>query len=194
VKGNASNVDRTEDPAESLWARGVIEQNYRWLLAYAFAATGDENLARDIVQETFKVAYQKRAEYQPAYSLGAWLRGIARNLLKREAERRPRIARVMSLEVLEKVEGSAAALETAHVDESYEEARLGALRTCLAALQGKARELLELRYGQNLSLKELAERSGIGLSGVGMALNRARAAVSQCIQKKLAPGLSRGQS
>jgi len=187
-------VESVEGPADPLWARGVIEQNYRWLLAYAFAATGDENLGRDIVQETFKVAYQKRQEYQPSSSLGAWLRGIARNLIKREAEKRPRTARVMSLEVLERVEASAAGLEAAHVEEAYEETRLSALKACLAALQGKVRDLLELRYGKNLSLKKLAERSGIGLSGVGMALNRARAAVSQCVRKKLAPGLTQSET
>jgi RNA polymerase sigma-70 factor (ECF subfamily) len=194
VKGNALNVESTGGPAESLWARGVIEQNYRWLLAYAFAATGDENLCRDIVQETFKVAYQKRQEYQPSYSLGAWLRGIARNLIKREAEKRPRTARVMSLEVLERIEGGAAELEAAHVEEGYEETRLSALRTCLAALHEKVRDLLELRYGRNVSLKELAEKSGIGLSGVGMALNRARASVSQCVRKRLAPGLPQSET
>jgi RNA polymerase sigma-70 factor (ECF subfamily) len=179
------NVERTELPADPLWAKGVIEQNYRWLLAYAFAATGDESLGRDIVQETFKIAYQKRQEYQASHPFGAWLRGIARNLIRRDAEKRPRSARVMSLEVLEQIESPAAVLEAALVESAYEDSRTGALRACLAQLQGKARDLLELRYGQNLSLKQLAERSGIGLSGVGMALQRARSAVSLCMRKRL---------
>jgi len=178
------DVERAPDP---LWARGVIEQNYRGLLAYAYAATGDEHLGRDIVQETFRVAYQKRHEYEPTSPLGAWLRGIARNLLKREAERRPRSARVLSLQALDGLEGAAAGLQALHADDTYEESRLRSLRECLAALQGKTRELLELRYGRSLSLKRLSDKSGIGLSGVGMALARARAALSTCIQKRMAP-------
>ena len=182
------NVERTELPSDPLWAKGVIEQNYRWLLAYAFAATGDENLGRDIVQETFRIAYQKRQEYQSSHPFGAWLRGIARNLIRRDAEKRPRGARVMSLEVLERIEGPAAVLEAAQVDNSYEEVRVRALRACLAELQLKVRDLLDLRYGQQRSLKQLAEKTGMGLSGVGMALARARTAVSLCVQKRLASG------
>jgi RNA polymerase sigma-70 factor (ECF subfamily) len=176
---SVDDVDRTADP---LWARGVIEQNYRGLLAYAYAATGDEHRGRDIVQETFKIAYQKRHEYEPTSPLGAWLRGIARNLLKREAGKR-----VLSLEVLGGLDGAAAGLQALHADERYEESRLRALRDCLAALQGKTRQLLELRYGRSLSLKQLSGKSGIGLSGVGMALARARAALSACVQKRMAP-------
>jgi RNA polymerase sigma-70 factor (ECF subfamily) len=181
---SVDDVDRGQDP---LWARGVIEQNYRGLLAYAYAATGDEHLGRDIVQETFKVAYQKRHEYEPTSPLGAWLRGIARNLLKREAEKRPRSARILSLEALGGLEGAADGLQALHADDTYEENRLRALRDCMASLQGKTRELLELRYGRSLSLKQLSDKSGIGLSGVGMALARARAALSACVQKRMAP-------
>jgi RNA polymerase sigma factor (sigma-70 family) len=187
VKGTVSSVDEVERARDPLWARGVIEQNYRGLLAYAYAATGDEHLGRDIVQETFRIAYQKRHEYESTLPLGAWLRGIARNLLKREAERRPRNARVLSLEALGGLEGAAAGLQALHADDTHEENRLRALRDCLAALQAKSRELLELRYGRSLSLKQLSDKSGIGLSGVGMALARARAALSACVQKRTAP-------
>jgi len=174
-------VDAVDPAPDPLWARGVIEQNYRGLLAYAYAATGDEHLGRDIVQETFRIAYQKRHEYEPSSPLGAWLRGIARNLLKQ----RPRSTRVLSLEALDGLEVAAAGLQALHADDTYEESRLRALRDCLAALQGKTRELLELRYGGSLSLKQLSARSGIGLSGVGMALARARGALSACVQKRM---------
>ena len=139
------------------------------------------------MQETFKIAYQKRHEYEPTSRLAAWLRGIARNLLKREAGQRPRRARVLSLEALGGLEGAADGLQALHADDIYEESRLRALRDCLAALQGKTRQLLELRYGRSLSLKQLSDQSGIGLSGVGMALARARAALSACVHKRMAP-------
>ncbi len=183
-------MESAESPGDPLWARGVIEQNYRWLLAYAFAAVGDQNVAHDIVQETFRIAYERRDKYQPAFTFGAWLRGIARNLIKREAEKRARSFRVLSPEFLEGVEEVASRLEAAHVAEGYEELRLKSLRLCLEQASGKVRELLELRYAQNLSLKELAARLGVGTSGVGMALQRAHAAVSLCLRKRLAPGFA----
>ncbi len=184
-----TSVEPAGSSPEPLWAKGVIEQNYRWLLAYAYAGLGDEHLAHDLVQEVFQIAYQKRQDYRAEYPLGAWLRGIARNLLRRASEKKPRSLRVVGDEILERLEADAEGLEQAHVVEGYEESRLSALQHCLGKLGDRARSLLEDRYTQNLSLKELSRKAGVSLTGVAMAIYRARLAVGDCVRKQLARGL-----
>ncbi len=84
---------------DSLLIQASLEQNRRWLLAYFISATGDPELAGDLVQETFAAALRSSDAFDPLRGLGGWLRGIARNILLRECleDLTPRARRVVEL-------------------------------------------------------------------------------------------------
>lgn len=175
-----------EDAAGELWTQGVIEQNRRWLLAYVYAATGDAAAAEDLVQETFIIAYQKRAEFRRGEPFGAWLRGIARNLARRhldQTSRRPFLH--LNDAAWSALDRRSASLEQDHVNPDYAQQRLSLLRKCLAALTDRARRLIDGRYSEGLDVVELARRNGLSIASVPVVLHRARAALSECIKKKL---------
>jgi RNA polymerase sigma-70 factor (ECF subfamily) len=174
---------------EDLWTHGVIEQNRRWLLAAVQAAIGDPAAAEDVVQETFLVAFQKRGEYRRGEPFGAWLRGIARNLSRRHLERRSRgPVLLLSDQAWGALDARAAELETAHVEPGFEAARVSRLRKCVQKLTDRARALIELRYGEGLGIADLAARLHLAPGSVPVVLHRARAVLSDCLERRLAGG------
>lgn len=182
-----------QDGAEDIWAQGVIEQNRRWLLAYLYAATGDRVLAEDAAQEVFLIAYQKRAEFRKSQPFGAWLRGIARNVVRRHLEGRTRgTVFLLSETAWDTMDQGAAGLEKAHVNPDYQADRLAILGKCLGRLTERARGLIEGRYKEGLSLENLARKSGLAAASVPVVLHRARAALSECVKKTLTVSFSGG--
>lgn len=167
------------------WDRAIIEQNQHWLLAYFVAGTGDRATAEDLVQEVFFQALENRERYDPTRPFGAWLRGIARNLLchhYRDAQRRP-----LALDgpVLDQLDATASQAEERWLDPDHQESRLAALRSCLARLTRRARDMLLLRYGERCDSRVIGLRLGMVANTVDVALGRARRALADCVERQL---------
>ena len=143
--------------------------------SFVLALTGDFAAADDVVQETFLTITAKAGDYDPARNFVPWACGIARLKLleNRRAGRRFATAVIESL---------AAAVT---VEELGEE-RLPLVIECLEQLPPKARELLRLRYFCEHGPGEIATILGRTVAGVNAALLKARDALRQCVQRKLA--------
>ena len=134
--------------------------------------------AEDLAQEAFVVAFRKLGEFREAKSFGPWVRAIAINLLRNHWRKNRAIPM-----------GGAAELSTL-IDEDvglrYSKAResdtLGALRTCMEKLDEPMRQLMKLRYHEELSVSELTERLGVRHSTLTMRLHRLRDQLRQCIE------------
>ena len=61
-----------------------------------------------------------------------------------------------------------------------------ALRTCLERIEGRRRRVLEMRYGENAKVGEIAQQLGMSTDGVSVMLHRIRSVLFGCIQKQLA--------
>jgi len=70
-------------------------------------------------------------------------------------------------------------------DAPRDDARLAALRECLESLAERARAVLAHVYDQGLSFAATAERLDMGLSAVKVAAHRARAALMECVRRRL---------
>jgi RNA polymerase sigma-70 factor (ECF subfamily) len=64
------------------------------------------------------------------------------------------------------------------------EQRQGALRKCVEKLPGHLRSLLALRYAQERSLAQVAQKIGRGLSATNMALHRIRQVLLECVERE----------
>ena len=51
---------------------------------------------------------------------------------------------------------------------------------------GRSREVLDLRYGEDMKVKEIGQRLGISASTVSVMLHRVRRALDECIRRSLA--------
>lgn len=170
------------------WVRALVEQNRRWLLAWFLAATGDPSLAEDLVQDVFTEALKSAERFDESKSFGAWLRGIARNLLlmnHRDSKRR-----LVSLDpaVLGRLDEAAARREAVHAVPDYAEVRHAVLRDCMKSLPERSRKVLGLKYGEGRASRDIAKTTGMDVGAVDMLLSRVRRALQDCASRKLAEG------
>jgi RNA polymerase sigma-70 factor (ECF subfamily) len=66
------------------------------------------------------------------------------------------------------------------------EDRRAALRACLEKVQGRRRQVLEMRYGENARVADVAKHFGMSPDGVSVMLHRIRSLLFDCIQRQLA--------
>jgi len=154
------------------------------LRAFVASVIRDWQAVDDILQDTAVVLWRKFAEYDERYSFGAWARGIAALEIRKHAARSARMPTLL--------EPEAVATLQAVWDEDPVAGRSGdrldALGRCLEHVDGSARDLLELRYREQLPLDAIARRCDRTVDSVGKFLQRLRHALGQCVQRQLASG------
>jgi RNA polymerase sigma-70 factor (ECF subfamily) len=151
------------------------------LLAYIRMLTRDAELSEDIFQEVSVIVLQKLNELCVEGDFSAWCRGVARNLVRRERTRsRRHPALIVSDNVLELIDQ---AFDENQASEQLEQKK-NLLRGCVNEISGSNRDLLNLRYTADLSLREIASRLNRTEASVQVALSRVRKALIECIQRK----------
>lgn len=145
-------------------------------------ALRDRAGTEDLVQQVFVQAYARLDRFERGRDLGAWLRGIARNLVRQELrERARRDRRLISYQ--SHLEAIAAADREA---DAREEALRRALAECSRKLPDVARQALELRYREALDFTTVAAALGRTVAGARQLLQRVRMQLRHCIREELA--------
>jgi RNA polymerase sigma-70 factor (ECF subfamily) len=146
------------DPLADL--RPLMDRVY----AYAAYRLGDGPDAEDVTSETLERALRYRKSYDPRKGEPiSWLIGIAQRCA--DAAWRQRLAPTVPLEAVGEPAGEA----------SLEDAvafRL-TIAAALATLDDRDRELVALRYGADLSARQIAALQGVRPNTVEVALHRA---------------------
>jgi RNA polymerase sigma-70 factor, ECF subfamily len=130
-------------------------------LAYRYASNPSE--AEDIAQDALLRAWRRRSTLRETDRRNQWLATIVRN----EAFRQHARVRPDPTSTIETQEGA----EDAQVVATVERADLHA---ALGHLSDRDRQLLELRYGEDLTQQAIARRLGIPEGTVKVRLHRAR--------------------
>jgi RNA polymerase sigma-70 factor (ECF subfamily) len=130
-------------------------------MAYRYASNPSE--AEDIAQDALLRAWRRRSTLREADRRNQWLSTIVRN----EAFRQHARVRPDPTAQIETYE----AVEDAQVVATVERADLHA---ALKRLSDRDRQLLELRYGEDLTQSAIAKRLGIPEGTVKVRLHRAR--------------------
>jgi RNA polymerase sigma-70 factor (ECF subfamily) len=145
---------------------------------FILALVPDVNAAEDVFQEVFLTASAKAAEFAPGTDFPAWARAISR--FKVLEHHRSRRTAPLDLRVLELLAGEGPAAEPDW------DRRKAALDDCLKSVAPRAREIVDLRYGQGLLPPQIARRLAWSASAVHVALARARKFLRDCARRKLA--------
>jgi RNA polymerase sigma-70 factor, ECF subfamily len=129
--------------------------------SYAAYRLGDGPDAEDVTSETFERALRYRDSFDPRKGEpAAWLVGIARRCVDDHLLRRPTLLR----EPLD---------QAAPGDLEHETAERAELAAALAQIDERERELLALRYGADLTARQIGEVFGLKTNAVEVALHRA---------------------
>ena len=134
-------------------------------LPLARRLAGDNDLAEDILQESWVRVLEHVCEYRGGSPACSWVRAIVRHCALDLSHQR-RSAGVESLTDIEDPSLDPAA-------RAEQRQLLVLLREMVAVLPAAYREVCELRYGQDLSTAETARRLGISPSNVATRLDRA---------------------
>lgn len=135
------------------------EELIRRVYAYVAYVIGDGPDAEDITSETFVRATRYRTSYDPAKgSPATWLVGIARRCIAD----RPRVPEPTD------------DIDHGFVEDTSRDDVL-AVRAAVARLPERDRELVALRYGADLTARQIAEELGLQTNAVEVALHRLHA-------------------
>jgi len=163
----------------------VFDDYFPRLYRYALPRVGgDRDEARDVVQQTFCKAFERLDSYRAEASLYGWMCQICRNTLIDRARRRRHEGRIV-----ERDDGDAArTIDLVRAPQSGEPehalTRLDLLQLIQATLDylpSHYGEVLELKYVDELPVREIAARLAIGPKAAESLLTRARQAFREAI-------------
>jgi RNA polymerase sigma-70 factor (ECF subfamily) len=135
--------------------------------------------ADDILQETNLVLWAKQDEFALGTDFRAWAFRIARYQVMAYRKRQSISHLVFNDELIDRLANHAQAQE----DQLLNKREL--LLACLEKLSEIQRRLLANRYGDQLSGREIAERTGRNVDAVFQSLHRARESLLHCVEKGL---------
>lgn len=153
-------IGRGADPGEA-WDWDEVR---RICLSFALRFMKNRTEAEDIAQDAMLRAWRKRDTLRNSEARKAWLGTIVRNEALREFARR----RPAPTDTLEEWQGG----EDERVVATVERADLHA---ALERLNERDRQLVRLRYDEDLTQEAIAARLGIPLGTVKVRLHRVRA-------------------
>jgi RNA polymerase sigma factor (sigma-70 family) len=143
------------------------------LLSYGLRLTGETGLAEDVVQEAFMKLHAQFAEVrEPRRWLYRTVHNLALNLRRKSSK-------IISLHQFSENENeNSPTPETADSAPLPDEqiARIegiGLVRLSLNSLDERSRELIRLKFTEELSYRDISARTGISVSNVGYILHHA---------------------
>jgi RNA polymerase sigma-70 factor (ECF subfamily) len=151
----------------------------RRVYAYVAYRVGDGPDAEDITSDVFERALRKQEQFDPRRGeVGAWLVGIARRCIADYFDDRQ-----VPVDALPDREapGDLAADADRRLD----------MDRVLAVLSERDRELVALRYGSDLTSRQIGELVGLSTNAVEVALHRALQSVKRQLEGPSAEGTPR---
>lgn len=147
--------------------------------SFVFSSVRDRHEAEDLLQEIATTVYSQMDRYDPSKPFLPWVLGIARNKVLMYYRSKKSDRHLLS-------EGALLRIEAAHAAISPEvSSRREALEYCLGKLQSRARDCLVMRYTDEVAVKDIARRLKATPNAISMVLNRARAALKDCIERSI---------
>ncbi len=169
-----------EDVARELLARRIA------LTGFLRSFVRERATAEDLFQDLAVRAVAEAGDFNDAEHLGRWARKAGKHRAIDHLRRAENRRRVFDADVIDLLASEAD--EVASSMDDRDRARSEALEECIEKLAPQSREVIRLRYGQELSGQEVAHRLGRKDDTVYKMLARSYAQLRHCIEAKLRRG------
>ena len=157
----------TDARQTTVWLTKILAAHERRLVLYAARITGDIDLARDVVQETFlKLIREDRQELDG--KLPQWLYTVCRHQAIDVKRKEGRMQTSAEVELFSRAGATADPLAAAERRERATQAQ-----TLVAALPDKQQEAIRLRFTHGLSYKQIADVMETTVNNVGVLIHTA---------------------
>ena len=146
---------------------------------YIHALVRNPSDAKDVLQETALVLFRRFEEYDNSRPFLAWALGVARLQALGHHRDQGRSLVIFDDEVLDGITKNWCVLTRASSERAI------FLETCLDRLPPRSKQLVTLRYLEELTAEEIATRLGSKGAAIRVALQRIREQLHDCVSKKL---------
>ena len=154
----------------------LLKRHQDRIFNYILRIVKNEDIANDIFQETFVKAIMtiKQGRYTDNGKFPAWISRIAHNLIidhfRQEKSENMQSADLEDIDILNRKELCEATIEDLIISDQI----MSDVKYLINELPELQKEVLKMRYYQNLSFKEIAEITGVSIN---TALGRMRYAI-----------------
>ncbi|MBI1370381.1 MAG: sigma-70 family RNA polymerase sigma factor [Planctomycetes bacterium] len=149
------------------------------LSTYLAAIVPDVHQANELLQTVALAVVEHLDRYDPQRPFKAWVLGIARNKVlewRRTTATHPRLFSAAAMDQLDQ------ACERLGDELDH---RLIALRQCVEQLPANQRQVIAMRYQDDLKPRHIAQQRDADPRTIAMMLSRIRAALRKCIEQRL---------
>lgn len=160
----------------------LLSLNYQRIYSYILLLVANHNIADDIMQETSIVMYEKFNSFEEGTDFLAWAKTIAKYKTLAFLKKNKRDKVISNQKIVELIDHESSRDQRKHDD------WLDALRKCLSLLPKRDRQLLHIRYHEDVSVKNIARRLGCSFQKVYRNMDRINGLLSQCVRKKIKAG------
>ncbi len=156
-----------------------------WGSVYAFQLknTQNDNDAEDITIQTFSKAFDKIKTFDESYEFKTWLIAISKNVYIDSLRKKKASLYTETTEAQEKEAYSIVDDTPSPEDKIITEQNLAKLLRDVKKLKPKYQEVINLRYFQELSYKEISEQINEPINNVKVKLLRAKKLLAEIIKK-----------
>lgn len=154
------------------------------LMAYARSLLGNYAEADDAVQEAMLVVVKKYDQFQEGTSMLAWCRAIVRLEVLRIKQQHHRERSLVERMLDDAIDATFDEFQTS---QRRDDARVwhDALERCLGRVPKRGRKVLQARFVDELSYRQIGQRVGMTLEAVRKALFRLKKQLRACVETSL---------
>ena len=144
----------------------LLGRHQAYIYSYILFLVKDSDVANDFFQETFSRAIVaiRSHKYQTSGKFSAWLMRIAHNLVIDKSRESETTCTVRENQVKPKVLNSLSLSEATREDEIIDHQKRESVRKLLDYLPEPQREVIMMRFYDDLSFKEIAEKTGVSIN------------------------------
>ncbi len=170
---------KTEIPLDAQFFQ-LLMAHQKKFHAYILASLQNYNDAQDVMQETTTILWRKFSEFDPDTDFVAWGLTIAKFQILRHLKTRSRSKLCFNSDIMEAI-SKETSNQIGQIDD-----RLLALRQCRNKLNERDQTLLKWRFDENISIQQIAEKSGRTLQAIYKNFSRIQQALMNCIDTAIA--------
>lgn len=149
-------------------------------IALAWSILRESHLAEDAYQDMLIKVFANEAEFEGPKHLRDWSWKVLRNRCYELIRQRNNRAALLDKAVSDLIDSELETRDIAELDQQAD-----ALRACLERLTENARNIIQLRFHDGLSGKEVASRLGRKPDAIYKNLQRIYSTLGECIRREL---------
>lgn len=154
--------------------RELHDRYFNRIYAFVYARIRSHSDAEEIVQETFAAVFGSLDNFKGQSSLLAWIYGIARNTLNNTLRKNRVRAEHLEEYAVKRIDGSESVTHSSPVDQLELRRFASAIQRRLESVAGWQAEIFLMRHVEDLSIREICERTNRSSDSVRSSLYRVK--------------------